>query len=249
MIKVLHKGFDILELLAAEPERTRPLREIAGRLRLHPATCANILKTLAGRQYVEQEAPRQGYRLGPAAHHLVRHGPYRKDLTAVAEPLLAALAKAVDETVMLVTLRHGRRFILCQIDGRQAVQVERDFLFQTTTYQTATGRLLLAYLAPADLDEVAARLGPPVRQWPEAATRPLLERALAAIRAAGWVCLPRPEGVVGLAYPVRNGAGAVVAALGLFLPAGRWKGRHRQEILKGLKGTAEEMGRRLGGAG
>ena len=245
MIQVLQRAFDIVEMLAEAPEQPRPLREIAGRLRLHPATCANILRTLAERGYVDQPVPRQGYLLGPALHHAVRHGPYRKDLTAVAEPLMAALAKAVDETVLLVTLRQGRRFVLCQIDGRQAVQVGRNFLFQTTTYETATGRLLLASLDPDALEDVVRRAGLPGRPWPEAATRPQLQRALAAIRGAGWVCLSRPEGVVGLAFPVRNAAGAVAAALGLFLPAGRWRGRHRQEIVKGLRETAEGITRGL----
>jgi len=38
MIKVLHKVFDILELLAETPDQPKSLGEIAGQLKMHPAT-------------------------------------------------------------------------------------------------------------------------------------------------------------------------------------------------------------------
>jgi len=246
MIKVLHKSFDILEGLAETPEQPQRLRQIAGRLGLHPATCANILKTLVDREYVEQVAPRQGYLLGSAVFGLCRRAPYRRDLVQAAERGMADLARAVNETVILVTLRQGRRFILSQVDGQQAVQVSPQTFSQGNVYDTATGRLLMAYAAPAALARIVRDLGPCGAAWPQAAAPEALAGALAAIRARGWASHATDSGLTGLAAPVRGRAGTVVAALGLFLPTFRFKGPHRRAVSAGLRRAAAAISRELG---
>lgn len=42
----LEKAFQILQLLAQEPEQLMPLSDIADRLSLNRATCAHVLKNL-----------------------------------------------------------------------------------------------------------------------------------------------------------------------------------------------------------
>lgn len=54
----------------------------------------------------------------------------------------------------------------------------------------------------------------------------------------------RREDVIGIAFPVRQ-EGKVIAALGLFLPLFRFKGKHREEILKKMKETSERMSEAL----
>lgn len=245
MIKVLHKAFNILEFLAETPERPRVLREISGRLGQHPATCANILKTMVGRHYVEQIAPKKGYLLGPALFQISRQAPYRKDLLAAAEPLMAELAKSVNETVLLVTLRLGRRFILSQINGQQPIQVGPQALVQDKLYKTATGRLLLAYLPEQELNNIVKEQGMPGSEWPEAGNPKALRKALTDIRKTSRVYHAPNDELVGLAFPVRNQQGEVIAALGLFLPRFRFKGAHRQKVLSGLRQTATAISRIL----
>ena len=243
MIKVLHKVFDIFEFLAETPEQPRALTDIAIRLGQHPATCANILKTMVSRHYVEQIAPKKGYLLGPALFQISRQAPYRKDLIAAAEPLMAELAKTVNETVLLVTLRLGRRFILSQIDGQRQIQVGPQALIENTLYETATGRLLLAYLPERDAEKLVTAQGLPGSKWPEAATLAAFKKALANIRKTGWVCHAPNEEVVGLAFPIRNRRDEVTAALGLFLPRFRFKGAHEKKVLAGLRQTAAAISR------
>lgn len=245
MIKVLHKVFDILEFLAETPERPRALTEIAGHLGQHPATCANILKTMVSRHYVEQIAPKKGYLLGPALFQISRQAPYRKDLIAAAEPLMAELAKTVNETVLLITLRLGRRFILSQINGQQQIQVGPQALIQDTIYETATGRLLLAYLPEQELEKIVTEHGLPGSQWLEAGNPAAFKKTLADIRKTGRVYHAPSNEVVGLAFPVRDHRNEVTAALGLFLPRFRFKGAHRQKVLSGLRQTATAISRIL----
>jgi len=59
MIKAIVKALDILEFLADNKNREVALGEIADTLGLDHGTCANIIKTLSSRGYIQQKAPRQ----------------------------------------------------------------------------------------------------------------------------------------------------------------------------------------------
>ena len=240
MIQVLHKAFDILELLAAAADRPKGLRQIADALGLHQATCANILKTMIHRGYVEQVAPKKGYLLGPMAYYLAGSRPYRRDLLKAAEPAMAELAKDVHETVVLITLYQCKRFMLCEARGDQDLQVRSDIISSDEVYETATGRLLLAYLPPEQLKAFVTMRGLPTDAWPEAQSQTGFEVALEDIRKAGKVvnvCKPQ---VAAAAFPIRDGE-AVTAALGLYLPRFRFKGSHRKRVLASLEKSATEI--------
>jgi len=54
MIQVIGKALDILELLAKDPDKVLTLSEVANTFNLNHGTCANIIKTLVDRNYVEK---------------------------------------------------------------------------------------------------------------------------------------------------------------------------------------------------
>lgn len=251
MIRVIHKAFDMLEYLAKEPRRRKKLNEISGHLKMNAGTCANILKTMVQRKYVDQASVRGGYLLGPMIYYLSRRSVYRGDLILAAEPLMANLAKKVNETVLIAILRGNERFIIIQIDGNQSVQVGRDMFQKDTIYQTATGRLLLAHLNEKELNEFIAEEGLPRSCWPEASSLANLKSMLETIRKRGSVCYKNSSDVMGIAYPIREKdklrpeRDKVVAALGLFLPAFRFKGAHKSTIMKEMSAAAAAISERL----
>ncbi|WP_373515471.1 helix-turn-helix domain-containing protein [Persicitalea sp.] len=59
MIQVIHRALDLLELIAIEPNQPKALGELADTLGLNHGTCANILKRLVNRGYVEQAAAKE----------------------------------------------------------------------------------------------------------------------------------------------------------------------------------------------
>jgi len=240
----LEKAFAALEFLAEAPERWRPLAEIAAALGLHRATGAHVLRKLVDLHYVEQEGPRGGYRLGPRAYYLVRRGPYRRDLIAAAEPHMTRLARAAGETVVLVALRHGRRITLLRIAGRGAVRVDEALGMDDNTLRTPTGRLLLSHAPPHEVDAVLAETGRPGDAWPAAADRERLDAALATLRARAEPLALVSGDIAGIATPIRE-AGRVTAALGLFLPAFRFRGRRRRTFLQQLAETARDISNAL----
>lgn len=237
MISVINKAMDIVELLALQSDRPVVLGDIARALGLNLATCANIIKTLVHRGMVEQVAPRKGYVLGPAVHYLARSGPYRRDLALPAEPAVVRLARELRETAMLVTLRGGQRFVLCESQGQQELRVNWQ-VAADDVFRTATGRLLAAHLPEDELQTLLERVGMPEEGWAEVRTAAQLAAALDTIRQEGCVLLYRGE-VTAVAYPVRQ-EGRVVAALGIYMPQFRFAPR-AQSVLTAVARTASEI--------
>src|SRR3546814_13991686 len=88
MIQVLHRAFDILEFIARDNTKAFPLGEIASELGLNHATCANIIKTMVTRNYLEQLGPKKGYKLGYMAYQVVGNSSVDDKLNrAASEPM------------------------------------------------------------------------------------------------------------------------------------------------------------------
>jgi DNA-binding IclR family transcriptional regulator len=247
MIQALVKALRVLEVVAEEPETARPLGLIAARCQLNSATCAHILRTLVETGYVEQAGRKLGYTLGPAAHRLAARGPYRKDLVSQAGAVMEQLAARLGETIILAVLRGGRRLTLHEIGGGGALQVRSDVVRADDPYVTATGRLLLAGLPKDELADFIRGAGLPGQRWPEAAGRAGLDGELARIRGEGLAIADRGE-VIGVAFPIFKGE-RMAAALGLFLPAFRFAGTHREEVLSAMREAAEGLSRKEAAGG
>ena len=217
MIRAIRRGFDILEFLAASPETPRTVAEIAANVAVPVATCGRIMQTLAACDYAEKLPRKGGFVLGPMAYALASRGPHRKDLARLAEPEMRHLAARIDETFVLVTLHRGKRYELCKVEGDRSVQVRDDAPQLDRLYETATGRALLAWLAPEELALAVKRNGMPGKAWPEASTKRKMARELQRIRDEERVTVLAEGSIVYIAQPVFEGD-AVIAAVGVYLP-------------------------------
>ena len=244
MIQVLNRAFDVLEWLAEHPDQPQPLSAIAGALKLNTGTCANIIKTMIQRGYIEQIAPKKGYQLGARLTYLAQQSRRHHRLLAVAEPWITRLAQQAGENVLLVTLQHFRRSILCHANGNQLLQLRPDYLMREDVYQVPTGRLLLAYLPEEELNTFIQQQGLPGPAWPKADTPTHLREQCAQIRRKGELTHVTHEHVIGIAMPVSEHA-RVVAALGMYLPAFRFKRPHKQQALTAMRKTCRQLHQQL----
>ncbi len=236
----LEKAFALLEELSRAPEDWRPLGDLATATRLPHPTCAHVLRKLVELHYAEQDGPRGGYRLGPMPHYLTRHGAYRRDLVAAAQPHMARLARDTGGTAVLAALVHGRRLTLCRIEGGGALRVDETIGLGANAYGTPTGRVLLAHATPDQVELFVEENGLPGDAWPEARDRDGLDRALAEIRRhGGCLAVCRPE--IGAAACVVREGERTVAALGVYLPVFRFRGRQRTKIQDRLQRAAADI--------
>ena len=244
MVKVLHKALHIIEHIALDPETPHTLGSITDQLGLNQPTCARILKTLVNAGYIEQVAPKKGYVLGPMAYMLPSRGQYRRDIVAVAAPLVAQCAKHTREMVLVATFRRGRRYIICHVNGNPELRVQADLPFYEDIYTTATGRLLLAFAEQHEIEYFLHTRGLPKGAWPGVRTRSDVFEALDAIRRQGMFIDAGRDQTIAFALPIKEGT-RVVAALGIGVLKSAFTGSHEQKLLKQSRHTAEQISRRL----
>ena len=222
MIQVIHRAFDIIELCAKNRDRELTLSDIADKLELNHGTCANILKTLVSRNYIEQLGYKKGYRLGSMIFQLGGNISLKQELLQAAKSPMEQLVDELNETCLIGIMRKSdnKRVVLHQ------VHCNHDIVVRTATekeiYNTTTGRVILAYLAEKDMETVIQKHGlPTLSVWPEADSREKLDQELARIRRDGFAFQKTPTHIIGLAVPLFR-AGVVIAGLSIYMPEMRY---------------------------
>nr|WP_293842327.1 IclR family transcriptional regulator [uncultured Arsenicibacter sp.] len=245
MVLVIVKALDILELVAQDPGRAHSLTEIADTLQMNQATCVNILKTLVDKNYLEHLGRKKGYRLGPMAYNLTNNLSYNQDLILSAKDIMEDLSRRLNETSILGIIRNQKRFIIHLVNSDQDLQVRSRT--ERNIYETATGRLLLAYMSAKERESLIHSVGyPSADVWPEATTPADLETALDLIRINGLAMTRSKTHVIGLAVPVSRHE-QVIAGLSIFLPEIRFSQSVSSLIETELRAAARLISRRLSG--
>ena len=244
MVQVVIKALDILELVAQRDGQAISLTEISDELRLNQATTANIIKTLAEKNYLEHIGKKKGYRLGPAAFQLTNDVAYGQSLVNASREVMEALTARLNESCILGTLRHYKRYILHVVNSNQDIQVR--IRSERSVYETASGRLLLAYLPEKERDRFLQQNGlPEMPVWEEGSTPEGLLTALGAIRQEGLAMTHFTHThLVGFAVPIFENK-VVVAGLSIFLPEYRYSVPRKKEIVEALREAADSITRKL----
>lgn len=219
-----------------EPVRLTQIAEHAG---LSQPTTANIIKTLVHTNYLEQVGRKVGYRLGVAAYQLTGNPSFDQDLIAASREPMAELTRQLNETSLLAVIRNGKRMILHLEEGDQMLQVRTVMVAEL--YSTSTGRLLMAYLPPKQLDHLLKSIGLPSKKaWPGAETRQGLEKELQHVREEAFVQITSVHHTVGFAVPVFKN-GEVLAGLSVFVPESRYTESTRNKIFRLIRKTAKSI--------
>lgn len=142
MIKVLHKAFDLLEIMAAEKGKPFTLTELAAQINEKPSTCANIVKTLCERGFITRLEPR-GYVLGPVAEGLNYTDIADTRLMEAARDTMSDLAEKYGASGLLAVLRRGRKKILDNYSGGGDIII-KPVREEHELYTTSTGLVLTA---------------------------------------------------------------------------------------------------------
>ena len=243
MIQVIEKAANILELLATDSMREFRLSEIASALNMDNGTCANIIKTLLLRGYVDQSAPRRGYKLGYMLYRLTDSHIYNEELTTRAREEVDELGEELNESVVLSVIKQDRRVVLYSTRPRQEVTVRTSR--EAPVYRTTTGRMLLSFYSSEELVRFVRRFGlPRSDEWRDVPDFATLMDTLGRIREKGIHVDVNENHVVGLAVPIRKGI-KVVASLGVYLPEFRFVGAFRETIVSHLLEKAKKINEKL----
>ena len=243
MIKVIEKALNIVEILARNPVKEWSLSEISGELQMDKGTCANIIKTMLDRGYIQHAGPRSGYKFGYMFYKLTDNSVNNEDLTFIANDDIIALGEKLNERIVLSIIKNDKRiFLMTTTPNReQLIKVHID----KSVYVASTGRVIIANYSPSHLQRFISRVGLPTEdEWPEIyrAQCPEKEFAnrLAEIKLKGYDVLIGRDNVVGISVPLFRG-GHVIGSIGCFLPQERMSGT----ILPTIMETAEIINYKL----
>jgi len=243
MIQVIVRAIDILEYVASHDKEPVQLFKIAEHVGLSNPTTANIVKTLLEKNFLEQMGRKKGYRLGIAAFHLTGNPSYQENLINASKDVMGNLTKQLEETSLLAMIQNNKRIILHQVECNQVLQVRT--VMEADLYDTSTGKLLMAYFTPTELNKFINTIGLPSKQvWPGAETRSGLEKILKKIRDEEFVITYSKFHTVGFAVPIFKD-NIAIAGLSIFVPESRYIDQHKEKIAKLIRKAAKQISSRL----
>ena len=204
----LTKGLDILELLASASDGLTQV-EIGKMLGRTTSEIFRMLVVLIQRGYVElsgDDRYQLTTKLFEVAH---RHPPIRR-LNAIAGEAMQKLANRINQSIHLCILQGGRLLVIAQVDCPDNNLNSVRLGAQIPIFDSASGRVLAAFMEEAALENLLALAGPEPKD-----RRQRFISDLPGVRAAGYCEGPSLtlEGVTNLSAPIFDYTGKAVAAV------------------------------------
>lgn len=241
--QALHTVLDVLEALA---NGERGVSDVSRELGVAKSGVHKILRNLEDRGYVRSTDDHQ-YRLGLRLWQLGVAAVADLGLRQTALPYMEKLTKLTGEGSLLSVYDRGDVIYLEKVTSPHPVTTTTRIGGRSPAFCSATGKALLAWMPADEVDRV---LSGPLEQFNEATvTDPeQIQADLAQIRDHGYALnygTWRGE-IYGVAAPVRDYTGKVVAALGVAGPAFRFGQGGIEAVAPEVVSAADEISRELG---
>lgn len=211
-IEALARGLDVIRAFHADRPRMT-LAEIASAADLARPTARRMLLTFTELGYVRSEDGL--FSLTPRVLELGMAYVGSLGLWDIARPHMHDLVRVTGESTSMTQLDGSDIVYMARVAVPKIIALRVEIGTRFPAVATSQGKVLLAALEPAELAEVLAipsRSGitPQVRR-----ARPEIEAMLRDVRAKGWALADDElaRGIRSVAVPVRDGSGAVRAAM------------------------------------
>lgn len=248
-LTAVSRAIDVLDALGAAPEGVE-LRGLAATVGMSPSGAYRTLQTLVAGGLATQDGKRGLYRLGPKVLLLARSMRSEAALLAASVASLHALSRTIGETVALAVLRDRRIWSIASVDGGGEI-VARPRLAHGEPYlhNTGRGKLYLAHLPRAEGVAILAETGLP-KIGPHTITDvAALWQEVERVRRQGYASNreERSAGLGGVAVPIFDSDGALMATLGITVPIFTLSQDRERELAGHGSAAAREIERRLCG--
>ncbi|HYC36029.1 MAG TPA: IclR family transcriptional regulator [Usitatibacter sp.] len=236
----------VLEVLS-DSNAPLALGDVASATGRPKGTVHRMLATLVNTGFVAHDPATGRYRPTLKLWRLGASAVRDLELTRLAVPALEKLVAEAGETVHLAVLDpSGGTVYVSKVESPQSIRVQTRLGQLNPAWCTATGRVLLAF-HPELADRVLA--GKLEARTPKTVTDPKRIRALLAdVREKGYAVTRgenHPE-LAGIAAPVRDHTGGVIAACGLGIPAFRMDRALVDRSIPLVQRASLEISRQLG---
>ncbi len=245
----LARGIAVIRAFTQQKRRLT-ISQLSQRTGIPRAAVRRCLYTLAQLGYVNADEGKD-FTLSPRILSLGHAYLSSTPLSSAAQPLLDRVSDVLHESSSIALLEGDEiLYVARSSTNRRIMSVDLGLGTRLPAYCTSMGRVLLAYLPPTELDAYLAR-AKIIRYTPRTIVAPeKLRHELDGIRRAGYAIVDQELeiGLRSIAVPVRDHAGAVVAAMNIGTHASRVSlAEMEKTFLRELESAANELGTLLMG--
>jgi IclR family acetate operon transcriptional repressor len=240
----LEKALLVLEAVSDQPQSVG-LPDLAARLGLPRQTVHRVLGQLEALKLIIRDRSRERYSVGPRLSRLAFATLRSLNQSAPLRLILQDLVDDLGESCNVGVLDDLDYVFLQLIECTWPLRLHQEVGTRIAAHTVSGGKLLLAYLDPA-----LSRSRVKTRKLKAATSHTLtsladLESEFERIRAAGYALnnQERIDGVVGVAVPVFDPAGNVLASVGMHGPLSRISMKTCERHVPRLQQAAERIAR------
>ncbi|MQA04820.1 MAG: helix-turn-helix domain-containing protein [Streptosporangiales bacterium] len=219
-IQSLERGLNVIKAFSADtPELT--LSEVARATELTRAAARRFLLTLVDLGYVRSDG--RQFSLTPRVLDLGYAYLSSLSLPEVAEPHLERLAGEIKESASVSVLDGDDIIYVARVPTSRIMTVAINVGTRFPAYATSMGRVLLAGLPEAELDDYLERTDRGQLTGKTTTSASTLRGELRKVRDQGWALVDQEleDGLRSIAAPIHDHTGQVIAAANISTAASR----------------------------
>jgi IclR family pca regulon transcriptional regulator len=237
----LARGLAVVQAFS-DSRKPQTIAQISQKTGIPRAAVRRCLFTLQQLGYVDAEL--NNFSLRPKVLTLGYSYLSSTPLTVSSQPYLNAISRDLGESCSIAVLDDGEVLYVARSAASRVMSVALNTGSRLPAYCTSLGRVMLAYLAPDQLDAYFAKAKLRPMTDKTVTNQKRLREILAGVRQDGYAINDEELelGLRSIAVPVRGASGQVVAALNVGAQAGRVSvERMREEFLPVLLRGAQEL--------
>lgn len=216
-LESLERGLAVLALFGRDGRHSMTMIEVAEALDLPRSVARRVLLTLERLAYVYCDDG--AYSLAPRVLTLGYAYLSSLGFRAVAKPILDSLVALTGQTCSIGVLDRGDVVYVLRAEARRLVRIDLTVGSRIPAWANSMGRVLLGGLPDREIDAYLRRTE--IKQFTRhtVTQRPALRETILRTREQGWCYIAHEveEGICGLATPLHDRDGRIVAALNLSL--------------------------------
>jgi len=237
----LARGLAVVQAFS-DSRKPQTIAQISQKTGIPRAAVRRCLYTLQQLGYVDAEL--NNFSLRPKVLTLGYSYLSSTPLTVSSQPYLNAISRELGESCSLAVLDDGEVLYVARSAASRVMSVALNTGSRLPAYCTSLGRVMLAHLAPRELDAYFEKARLKAMTDKTVTSQKRLREILVQVRQDGYAINDEELelGLRSIAVPVRGASGQVLAALNVGAQAGRVSvERMRQEFLPVLQRGAQEL--------
>jgi DNA-binding IclR family transcriptional regulator len=246
--KTLKDLTKIISLFNTFQFEERSVTEISKTLSMLPSKVSRMLGTIEKEGFFEKNPETKKYRLGIRFFELGMVYAFHLPLRRIIRPHIEQLSKELNLTVGWAILRNNRVIVVDRIQNMNIDLLAQRIGLNLPIHTTAIGKLLLAYLPEEEQDKILGSIELVKLTDATVVDKELIKQNLKAIKERGYSTDKREthRDLNGIAVPIKNANGDVVAAIHLMGENSRTSPQEFFQLASLLKEKALFISRQLG---